>query len=94
VANGALVAINLRARHQVAFIRLNGRSLDQLAVDARVEGNVDKQAFLGQRLIGYGHRYVAKMEPSQHRGRQKDDSDDDSQEKSAHIRDDLQWSSS
>ena len=66
MAGGALVAIDIRAGDECVLIGLDRRSLDELAVDARVERNLSDQAFLRQRRVGDGYRHVSKMKPRQH----------------------------
>ena len=85
VAGGALVAVDLGARHQVGLIGLDGRSLHHLAVDARMERHPGQQPLLRQGRVGHSHRHIAKPEPPQQGKRHKHDPQQNSQKYTPHM---------
>ena len=51
VADGAVVAIDLRAGRERRLIGLDGRRLDHFPVDAGVKWNTDDEALVGKRMV-------------------------------------------
>jgi hypothetical protein len=85
MADGAMVAVSMSARHERLFIGLDGRIFHHLPVNACIERNAGDEALVGEWRVVHRHRNPPELEIKEHYQRNENDSKHKPEQNTTHL---------